>query len=197
MSIFDGVPLALIYAGPPQDYPAAAAASSAAQSLVTGASGGFSQPYIPQGFIPLSGSGRLVMGSALGKVTGQASATTMAVSMGLATASNSIVTGAVTLVTSPVITMTSFASAGWEFDFKCVIRGAGYGTTTVATSVLTSATMTVSNLTTAGITTQAAPNLVTTVDASVTQWLWWSVTFSTSSTTNSCTLQEILVMGGS
>jgi hypothetical protein len=195
MSWFDGVPIALLYAGPPQDYPAAAAASSAAQSLVTGASGGFSQPYIPQGFFPLDKQGRLIFGSANGKVTGQATATTMVLTMGVATAANSI--AGTTLVASPAITMTSFSNAGWEFDFKVVMRGAGYGVTTVSTSLITSATMTVNNGTTAGITTQAPPNLVTTIDASVTQWLYFTVTFSTASATNSCTLQELIVIGGS
>jgi len=33
MSFFDGVPASLLYAGPPQDYPAAAAASSAVRVL--------------------------------------------------------------------------------------------------------------------------------------------------------------------
>lgn len=195
MSWFDGVPLSLLYAGPPQDYPAAAAAASTAQSLVTGATGGFSQPYIPQGFLPMGKSGILVMGSCNGKVTGQASATTMILTMGVATSANSV--AGTTLVSSPAITVTSFSSAGWEFDFKIVARGTGYGTTTVSTSLITSATMTTNTGTTAGITTQAPPNLVTTIDASVTQWLYWTVTFSTASATNSCTLQEVIVLGGS
>lgn len=191
MSWFDGIPAALLYGGPPQDYPAAAAASVSAQSLVTGASGGFSQPYVPVGFWPLDKQGRVIIGHLNGKVTGQASATTATFAIGLATAANSIATGAVTLVTLPAITITSLSNAGFEIDFKCVMRGAGYGTTTVATSLSTNAIASIGS----NLQAVAAPNLVTTVDASVNQWVWASVTFSTSSATNSATLQQVLMFG--
>ena len=193
MSWFDGVPAALLYGGPPQDYPAAAAASAAAQSLQTGASGGFSQAYVPVGFWPLDKQGRVVLGTLAGKLTGQATATTAIITLGLATAPNSI-TGT-TLVASPAITVTSFSNAGWEFDFKIVMRGSGYGTTTVSTSLSSTATMSINNGTTAGITTQAPPNLVTTIDASVNEWIYATVTFSTASATNSCTMQQVIVWG--
>jgi len=192
MSFFDGVPASLLYAGPPQDYPAAAAASSSAQSLVTGASGGFSQPYIPQGLFQIGKAGTCIWGSANGKVTGQASATTAIITMGLATSANSI--SGTTLVAPPAITVTSLSNVGWEFDFKIVMRSAGYGTTTVATSLITSAVFSVGST---NLQTTAPPNLVTTIDASVTQWLYFSVTFSTASATNSATLQEILAVTAS
>lgn len=191
MSWYDGVPIASLYVGPPQDYPAAAAASVAAQSLVTGASGGFSQPSIPVGFFPLDKQGRAVVGHLGGKVTGQASATTAIFAVGLATASNSIATGAVTLVTLPAITITSLSNVGWEIDFKTVMRGAGYGTTTVATTLASTAIASVGS----NLQATAAPAIVTTVDASVTQWLWASVTFSTSSATNSATMQSAIMYG--
>jgi hypothetical protein len=191
VSWYDGVPISSLYVGPPQDYPAAAAASAAAQSLVTGASGGFSQPSIPVGFFPLDKQGRAVIGHLGGKVTGQATATTAIFTIGLATAANSIATGAVTLVTLPAITITSLSNVGWEIDFKAVMRGAGYGTTTVATTLATTAIASVGS----NLQATAAPNVVTTVDASVTQWLWASVTFSTASATNSATMQSAILYG--
>lgn len=189
MSWYDGVPAALLYGGPPQDYPAAAAASSAAQSLVTGASGGFSQPSVPVGFFPLDKQGRVLLGHAGGKLTGQATATTAIFTIGLASSANSIAGTA--LVTTPAVTVTSLSNAGWELDFKAVLRGAGYGTTTVASSLLTSAIASVGS----NLQATAAPTLVTTIDASVTQWLYLTITFSTASATNSCTLQSLILSG--
>jgi len=112
--------------------------------------------------------------------------------MGLATSANSI--AGTTLVAPPAITVTSLSNVGWEFDFKIVMRSAGYGTTTVATSLITSAVFSVGST---NLQTTAPPNLVTTIDASVTQWLYFSVTFSTASATNSATLQEILAVTAS
>lgn len=190
MSWFDGVPAALLYAGPNQDYPAAAAASTAAQSLQTGASGGFSQAAIPVGFLPMNAGARAVIGHLGGKVTGQASATTATFTLGLASSANSI--AGTTLVAPPAITVTSLSNVGWELDFKLLFRSSGYGTTTVSTSVLSSA---ISSLGSTNLQTTAPPALVTTIDASVTQWLYATVTFSTSSATNSATMQSVLMWG--
>lgn len=189
MSWFDGVPAALLYGGPPQDYPAAAAAVTTAQSLVTGASGGFSQPYVPVGFWPLDKQGRIIIGHLGGKVTASTTSTTLIITLGLATASNNV--SGTTLVASPAITMNlTTANLGWEFDFKIVMRGSGYGTTTVSTTLDSSAIMSWNTLQAV-----AAPTLVTTIDASVNQWVYATVTFSTASTTNSATLQSVIMYG--
>jgi hypothetical protein len=189
VSWYDGVPMASLYTGPPQDYPAAAAASAAAQSLQTGASGGFSQASIPVGFFPLDKQGRAVVGHLGGKITGQATATTVIFTIGLATAANSI--AGTTLVTLPAITVTSLSNVGWEVDFKTIMRGAGYGTTAVATSLLTTAIASIGS----NLQATAAPALVTTIDASVNQWLYATATFSTASATNSATMQSVLLYG--
>lgn len=193
MSWWDGVPATLLYAGPPSNYPAAAASSSAAQSLITGASGDFSQPVIPFGFWQQGKSGQLLIGHLFGVVTGQSSATTMIITIGVNASANTVTS--TTLVSTPAVTVTSFSSAGWEVDFKILNRGTGYGTSSVSTSLLTAATMATNTGTTAGISTQAPPNSVTTIDASVNQWLYATVTFSTASTTNSCTLQGVVLYG--
>ena len=189
MSWYDGVPATLLYAGPPQDYPAAAAASTGVQSLVTGASGGFSQASVPVGFWQQGKTGQLVLGHLAGKVTGQASATTATVAVGLVSTAGSIASGT-TLFTAPAWTVTSLTNVAWELDFKLVARTVGYGTTTVSTTLSISA---VASFTT----TQAlvAPATVTTIDASVTQWLYATVTFSTASATNSMTLQQSILYG--
>lgn len=190
MSWYDGVPAALLYAGPNQDYPAAAAASTAAQSLQTGATGGFSQAVIPFGFLPQNGGARAVLGHLAGKVTGQASATTATFTLGLSSTPNAI--AGTTLVAPPAITVTSLSNVGWDLDFRLLFRSSGYGTTTVSTSVLSSGVL---SLGSTNLQTTAPPNLVTTIDASVAQWLYATVTFSTSSATNSATMQSVLAWG--
>ncbi len=186
----------VLYAGPPANYTAAAASSAAAQSLVAGATGNYSQPYVPTGFWPLQGAnGKLLLGSLVGAVSGQASPTTMIITIGLATASNSA--SGTSLLATQAYTITSFSAVSWQLDFQVLCRGAGYGTSSVSTSLLTSALIFInaSSLGVTAVSDVVAPNLVTTIDASVIQWLYATVTFSTSSTSNSCTLDTVYLLG--
>src|SRR5579862_5719459 len=97
-----------LYAGPLSNYTAAAASSSSAQSLVAGSSGNFSQPSIPLGFLEEGTIGQVITGQLAGVLSGQASATTAVLTIGLSSAPNTIA-GGVTLLTTPAFTVTSFA----------------------------------------------------------------------------------------
>jgi hypothetical protein len=192
MSYFNGVPMALLYEGPDSDYPAAAAASTAAQSLMVGATTDFTQPYIPQGFFQLGSKGQLVIAEFDGVLTGQASATTAIITIGLASANNSI--AGTTLIASTAITVTSLSAVGWNMRVKLGSRANGYGTTATSSNFRVSGLLTIG---TTNLVAVAPPVLVNNIDASVTQWIYASVTFSTSSATNSCTLQQVTVFGSS
>lgn len=184
--------------GPPSNYAAAAASSAAAQNLMTGASGDYVQPYIPAFFFQMGRTGQLVTGRLNGILSGQSSATTAIITLAYNSSSNSI-SGATTLVATPAITVTSFATVGWQWDFTILCRGVGYGTSATSTSLLSSATMAISSPYNSATTTSwvavAPPNSVTALDCSVNNWLVADVTFSTSSTTNSCTLESYYVCG--
>jgi hypothetical protein len=200
MSWSDGVPGTLLYAGPPQNYPAAAAASTSAQSLIAGATGGFSQARIPASFMQIGKQGFAVIGSYGGIVTASTAATTMIINVGLVNASNSVAGTAITTSQTVVINSTT-VGLGWGIDFKVLFRGTGYGTTTVSSTLLTTSSLRVNTSTgtaTAVATiAESVPLTVTTIDASVDQWVYATVTFSTSSATNSCTLEQCLLMGWS
>jgi hypothetical protein len=198
MSWYDGVPLSMLAAGPPANFAAADASSSAAQSLITGATGDYYQPAVPFGFWQMGQSAQLLRLWLSGVVTGQSSATTMLITVGAASTTNTITGGtATTLASTPALTVTSLSGAGWETDVWILNRGTGYGTSTVSTSLLTGGTYTVGAASgTSGASTVIVPNSVTTIDASVPQWLYATVTFSTSSSTNSCTLEMFSVFGG-
>lgn len=188
MSWIDGVPATLLYAGPPANYSAADAALATAQSLITPVSGNYSQPSVPYGFWQIGKSGQLLKGRLAGIVTAEASATTMIITVGLNAAANTV--SATSILATPALTVTSFASAGWSLDFEVLCRGTGYGTASVSTSLLTEGAYQAG-----AVGVQTPPASVTTIDASVNQWMWATVTFSTSSATNSCTLEKFTLFG--
>lgn len=203
MSWFDGVPMVLLFAGPIQNYPAANANSSAVQSLITGATGGFQQARIPASFMQAYKAPFIVEGKYNGIVTASTAATTMTVIVGLAAASNSTSGGtATTITTSQAVVINSVsANLGWSFNFHALFRTIGYGTTTVSSTILTSSRLLVNTSTATATATatiaESSPTTVTTIDASVDQWVYATVTFSTASATNSCQLQQTLLFGAS
>jgi hypothetical protein len=188
MSWYDGVPVALLSSGPTTNYSAAAASSSAAQSLISG--GANYQPAIPYGYFQPGKSGNLIFGHANGVLTGQASATTATITIGVSSTIQSISGGtATTLLASTAMTITNLSGVGWELDFKILNRGTGIGTSS-STSLLTTGVISVSTAQSV-----CAPTSVTSIDASVNQWMYATVTFSTASGTNSCTLEQFMIYG--
>lgn len=197
MSWFDGVPAALLQAGPPANFAAANAASTAAQSICVGASANFYLPFIPVGFWQMGREGQLLIAHLTGLVTSSSTSTTATITVGVnstaATAGGSSAPTTTVLYTSPALTMTSTtANLGWEVDLKILNRGTGYGTTATATSLFTSGIFSWSTAQQCG---NATAQPITNIDASVIQYMWATITFSTSSATNSMTLQQFLLYG--
>jgi hypothetical protein len=196
MTWYNGVPAALLFSNTAA-YAAAAAAATTAQSLMAASSGNAEQPAIPFGFLEQGRPGQVVTGGAVGTVTGQATATTMVMAMGL----NSTIGGNPTttaILTTAAYTVTSFSNVAWELDFQINFRTTGFGTASVSTTPYATANFTLNP--SAGAPTSSISDVVlgsapSTIDASVTQWLWLTVAFNTASATNSCTLQQMIVYG--
>lgn len=198
MSFFTGTQAEVIFANG-FAYPAANAVSAAAQSLVAGASGKFQQPFFPGGFFQQGRTGQVAKAEFTLNLTGQGSATTATITAGLNTAPNTIAGGA-TLVAANAVTVTSLSNMTWHGEVLISCFGAGYGVSSVSTS-LSSAIDIRFNV---PATTQPAassgqtlggPTALSTIDFSVNQWLYLTVTFNTSSATNSATLGQIVLLG--
>ena len=126
-------------------------------------------------------------------LSGEGSATTATLGAGLNTAAGTITSGK-TLLTFPAFTCTSFSSATVKGRLLISNWGSGYGTSSVATNLQTSGDFIVYNAS-PGLAIAEGPTQLATTDFSVNQWLYLTVTFSTSSTSNSATLQQITVAG--
>lgn len=192
MSFYTATQCEALFSGPPANYVAAATSAATAQSLVTGASGNYQQPLIPGGFFQQGRTNQLVTGEFSILMSGQASATTATIIAGLNTAANAI--GGSTLLTMPALVVTSFASGTVYGNFMIQNRGSGYNTSSVATNLLSSGWVMGSGNST-NVFGCAGPTALQTVDFSVNQWLYLTVTFSTSSTSNSATLEQLVVRG--
>lgn len=192
MSFVSGSQTELIWSGPSASYAAQAAVSSSAQFLMPGVTGAFEQPFIPANFWLMGRRNQRVRIELAGVLTGQASATTAILTIGLATAANTATpgTGGGALVATAAATVTSFSGVGWRVDADLLSRNIGYGTTSVSTSLLTDATGGIGSAQLAG-----PPTLLSTIDASAQWWVYATVTFSTSSATNSCQLTRADVWG--
>lgn len=179
-------------------YPAANASSSSAQFLMTGASGKYQQPYFQGGFFQQGRTGQVAKAEFVITLAGQGSATTATFTAGLATAAN---TAGSVLVAANAITCTSMSGGIVHGEVVISNWGSGYGTSSVATNLQSTIDLRFNN----GATTQPAaslagvalggPTQLATVDFSVNQWFSLTVTFSTSSSSNSATLEQILLYG--
>jgi hypothetical protein len=194
MSFTTGTQSEVIFSGPPANYTAANASSSSAQSLIAGATGNYQQPVFLGGFWQQGRTGQCARVTFAGNLAGQGSATTAIFTAGLNTAANTI--GGSTLAATNAQTVTSFASGAFFGEFLIQNRGSGYGTSSVSTNLLTSGYAMVQNgSTTGGTNALAVPTALQTIDFSVNQWLYLTVTFSTSSSSNSATLTSLVVYG--
>jgi hypothetical protein len=196
ISFITGTQSEVLFAGPVSNYAAAAASSASAQNLMVGATGDYVQPYLPAFFWQMGRQNQCIHATFWGIMTGQSSATTATLTAQLCTASNTATagTGGGTLVASTVITMTSISNQPWQFDVYTLARGVGYGTTSTSTNLVSFGNILI-NAATAPISGVSGPTSLLTIDASATWWYNLTVTFSTSSTTNSCTLEQIFLRG--
>jgi hypothetical protein len=181
-------------------YPTANASSAAAQSLITGASGKYQQPFFPGGFFQQGRTGQVAKAEFTITLGGQGSATTAIITAGLNTAANTI-SGGATLVAANAVTCTSFASSTWHGELLISCFGAGYGTSSVSTNLSSTLDIRFNNGSTTqpsasgGGVTLGGPTALQTVDFSVNQWLYLTVTFSTSSASNTAALGQIVLYG--
>jgi hypothetical protein len=199
MSFVSGTQAELIWSGPSVSYAAVAAASSSAQFLLAGGTGAYEQPFIPANFWQMgrrNQRARISMSGVLNSTGG--TGTTAIFTLGLATAPNTNSTGAVVLATTSAMTVTSFAAnSPWRLDAEILTRNVGYGTASVATSLLTDAAVDTVNVSVPATqqTGLAAPTLLSTVDCSAQYWFYANVTFSTSVVTNSCQVMRTDIWG--
>jgi hypothetical protein len=192
MSFVSGSQTELVWSGPSASYAAQNAVSASAQFLMPGGTGAFEQPFIPANFWTMGRRNQRARIEIAGVLTGQGSATTATVIIGLATASNTATpgTGGGVLATSQALTVTSFSAVGWRMTADLLTRNVGYGTTSVSTSLLTDGMLQIG-----AVSGTAAPTLLSTVDCGAQWWVYATVTFSTSSATNSCQLTRADIWG--
>src|ERR1700685_691861 len=184
----------VIYSGPPANYPAAGGSSTTEVSAMVGATGVFSQPYFPGGFWQQGRQNQVARFTFALAVTAQSSATTLTVRLRMNTGPNSFTTGDALLAAYNAVTVTSYTAGSIVGSGIIQSRGQGYGTTTVANSLLSSGSLDGfgNALTVHGA---AGPTALTTTDFSVNQWLELSVQFSTNSATNAATLEQFVLEG--
>ena len=194
MSFVSGTQTELLWSGPSVSFPAAAAASSAAQFLMTGGTGAYEQPFIPANFWQMgrrNQRARIELAGVLNSTGG--TATTAIMTVGLATAFNTTTpgTGGGVLCASTAVTVTSFAAnTGWRIDVDMLSRSVGYGTTSVSTSLLSDGLFQVG-----AVQGAAPPTLLSTIDCSAEWWVYATITFSTSVVTNSCQVTRADIWG--
>jgi hypothetical protein len=222
MSFITGTQMECLFAGP-QTYQAAGAgtagwvaaagAVTTEQPLMVGATGasgavGFTQPLIPAGFFQAGRSGQAVKMIFNGIVSWVATAsTTCTFRFGFTAAatgsSTTAPTWAPTLITSMVIPNQTLAATSIPFRFEVdlLCRQVGIGTTAVSTAILATGFGGVSTAVTNAVGVvpvwgPIGPNVVTTVDASVNNWVNASVQYGTNaSASNTCTLLDCFVFG--
>ena len=182
----------VLYSGPPSNFPAAGSSSSSVVNAMVGATGDYSQPMLPGGFWQQGRQNQLVRYTFSGACTAESSATTLQVILGLDTTANTI--GGSTLLTYPALTVTSYSAGTIYGEGIIQCRGTGYGTSSVATSLLTSGS--VSGYGNAlAVTAAAGPTALQTTDFSVNQWLYMTIQFSTNNATNAFTLEQFVLEG--
>ena len=214
MSFVTGSQSETLFAGPQTDTQAAGTATtgylqvagtiSTTQALVQGATlisggSGFVQPFFQAGmFLNRTTHARVRAYGTVGSTGG--TATTATFTVGTATAPQATTvgaaTGAITLITSPAFTVTSFAAGTpWFLDCDLLCKGGGYGTTAGSTVMLTCGSAEITPNVAGDLGAVMVPQVTTTMDASVTQWVWVAVTFSTAVATNTCQCQAIFAYG--
>lgn len=193
MSYYTGTQAEVIFANG-FAYPAAAASSSAAQNLMAAASAKNQQPLFPGGFFQQGRQNQVAAVDFAVILSGQGSATTATFTAGLATTSGTI--SGSTLVAASAFTCTSYSSGSVMGKIIISCFGAGYGTgaTGTETNLWSSVSLNAFG-NSAASTACGGPTNLTSIDFSVNQWLYLSVTFSTASVSNSATLQQVIVTG--
>lgn len=183
----------VVFSGPESPYPAAGASSTAQNFAMVGASGDFQQPKIYGDFFKPGRRDQCLAWEFAALVNGQAAATTLIIALGLVTSPNTI-SGMVTLLTFPAVTVTSFANGSIVASGNIRCTGVGYGTTATSTNLRTYGSLVGSGNNTS-VQAAAGPTVTNNIDATLTQWLAVAVTFSTSAAGNNITLGDFILEG--
>ena len=189
----------------------AAAAVTTEQHLMVGATGasgaaGFTQPLIPAGYFQQGRRNQLIKIVASGIVSWTATATTMTWKFGVQSAvqgTSTTMTGNTALITSQVFTnqTTSQTNVPWRFDIELLATQVGYGTSAVATAIQACGIGGFSPAVVPAVGSVAPygpmpPNVTTTIDSTVNNFLYGSITFgSNGSASNTCTMLQMDVFG--
>jgi hypothetical protein len=175
-------------------YPIANASSSAAQSLVAGASGKNQMPLLPGGFFQQGRSNQIV---------------TVDFTVILATSGTPSVLFTAGINTSPtvggqtLVSTNTFATSTWTNAAvygRVLISnfGSGYIGSGTITNLWSTMSVTAQNsgASQVGVVAVGGPtNLTASDDFSVNQWLYLTVTFGAPSSSNTATLQQLVVRG--
>jgi hypothetical protein len=199
MSYYTNTNSEVLFNGPQSAYPAAAAAATTAQSLQTTASADAVQAYIPAYWWTQGRRNQALMLKMAGLLQVSTTATTITMAAGSTSTGGGVITG--TLVpwwTGPALVVASATTNfQWQLDLEINTQNVGWGTTTISTQVLCTGRFTVGISTGASAasvyqTTQLNPS---TIDNSVNNYIYGSVTFSTSSASNTMTMNMVKLYG--
>lgn len=183
----------VIFSGPETPYAAVGASSTSQTFAMPGASGDFQQPKIYGDFFKPGRRDQVCEWTLAASINGQASATTCAVALGLVTSPNTI-SGMVTILTFPAVTVTSWATGSFIASGMIRAVNVGYGTTATSTQIRTfGQAQGFGNA--LSVNAAAGPTAVTNIDSTVAQWLAVAITFSTSAAGNNFTLGDFVLEG--
>jgi len=186
----------VLFAGPPAAYTTGGTSTASAFALTAGATTNFQQPVIRGLLLQPGRNNQLITLEGWVQLTGQASATTFTISVGLNTTPGGTSLTA-TLLTFPAITVTNYSNGSIYFRTSTINRGSGYGTSSVATNLETSG-LYLGQLSSGSAT--VSPGVVNmtqlaTIDYSVNQWVTILGQFNTNSGTNAATLNQVILRG--
>lgn len=187
----------ILWAGPPASFTTGGSSSTSLFALTAGATGNYQQPVIRGLLFQQGRQNQVITIEGFIQLTGQASATTFTVAIGLnTTAGQATISG--TLLTLPALTVTSFSSGGVWFKTTTINRGFGYnGGSGTFTNLQTSGRYQSQASTGSATTAQGIVNMtgLTTIDGSLNQWITITGQFNTNSATNAATLNQLVVRG--
>lgn len=190
----------------------AAANVTTEQHLMVGATGasgaaGFTQPLIPAGYFQQGRRNQLIKVVASGIASWVATAsTTITWKFGFQSAvqgTSTTMTGNTALITSQVFPnqSTTQTNVPWRFEIELLATQVGYGTSAVSTAIQACGVGGYSPAVVLGTGSIAPwgpmpPNVTTTIDSTVNNFVYGSVTFGTNaSASNTCTMLQMAVFG--